>query len=155
MNDSNHAKNDDYIDMTILLEFLDEHALSVDLSMFILIWLVQIIIYPTFRKLKKEDFVSWHRGYCNSIGFFVLPIMSCQFLETVSACFFSSGNLVWVKLILVLGALFITFLISAPCHRILQQGKNNKIIDRLVRTNWWRTIFWTATLIVSTIIYYR
>ena len=53
----------------------------------ILIWVVQIIVYPTFHKIKNEEFVDWHRKYCNAIGFFVLPVMSCQLLEAASACF--------------------------------------------------------------------
>ena len=43
--------------MSILLEILNEHALSVDFGMFILIWMVQIIVYPTFHKIKDEQFV--------------------------------------------------------------------------------------------------
>ena len=48
MDDSTHAKNDDFSMMSILLEILNEHALSVDFGMFILIWMVQIIVYPSF-----------------------------------------------------------------------------------------------------------
>ena len=140
--------------MSILLEFLHEHALSIDFGMLILIWMVQIIVYPTFHKIAKEDFINWHRSYCNAIGFFVLPVMVCQLLEASSACFFTAENLAWVRLGAVLGAWGITFLVSAPCHRILQEGKKTQMIDRLVRTNWWRTLLWTVSFFVSVIIYY-
>jgi hypothetical protein len=116
--------------------------------------MVQIIVYPTFHKVVKEDFVAWHRTYCNAIGFFVLPVMLCQLLETSSACFFTAENLAWVKLLAVLGAWAITFLISAPCHRNLQEGKDTLLIDRLVRTNWLRTLLWTIVFVVSVVIYY-
>ena len=155
MDDFTHAKNDDFSNMTILLEILNEHALSVDFAMFILIWMVQIIVYPTFHKIENEEFVDWHRKYCNAIGFFVLPVMTCQLVEAASACFFTVGDLVWVKLISVLGAWIITFLISAPCHRTLQKGKDPKIIARLIRTNWWRTILWSITFLISIAVYYR
>ena len=39
MDDFTHAKNDDFSNMTILAEILNEHALSVDFAMFILIWM--------------------------------------------------------------------------------------------------------------------
>ena len=139
--------------MSILLEFLHEHALSIDFGMLILIWMVQIIVYPTFHVVTEEDFITWHRSYCNAIGFFVLPVMACQLLEASSACFFTAENLAWVRLVAVLGAWAITFLISAPCHRILQEGKDTLVIDRLVRTNWWRTLLWTVSFFVSVIIY--
>ena len=48
----------------------------------------------------------------------------------------------------------ITFLISASCHRNLQEGKDTLVIDRLVRTNWWRTVLWTIAFVVSVVIYY-
>ena len=140
--------------MSILLEFLNEHALGIDFGMLLLIWVVQIIVYPTFHMIEEANFISWHRSYCNAIGIFVLPIMSCQLLEASSACFFSPGDLVWVKLLAVLGAWVVTFLISAPCHRKLQQGKDHKLIGRLVKTNWWRTILWSGAFILSVVIYY-
>ena len=73
--------------MSILLEFLNEHALGIDFGMLLLIWVVQIIVYPTFHMIEESNFISWHRSYCNAIGIFVLPIMSCQLLEVSSACF--------------------------------------------------------------------
>lgn len=151
--DFNHAKNDDLLTMTIILEILNEHALSVDFGMFLIISMVQIIVYPTFHKIKEEQFVGWHRNYCNAIGIFVLPMMICQLLESASACFFSVGVLPWVKLTVVLGAWLVTFFISAPCHRILQGGKDTAVIDRLIRTNWLRTFFWTVAFLISIIIY--
>jgi hypothetical protein len=43
----------------------------------------------------------------------------------------------------MLGAWIVTFTLSAPCHRRLQQeGKNPEIIDRLIHTNWLRTACW-------------
>lgn len=140
--------------MTILLETLDEHALSVDFSMFILIWMVQVIVYPTFHKINNNEFIDWHRKYCNGIGFFVLPVMSFQLLETASSCFFSVGNLIWFKLVSVLGTWLITFLVSAPCHRKLQVGKDHQVIDRLIRTNWWRTLLWSITFTISIFVHY-
>lgn len=151
--DFNHAKNDDLLTVTIILEILNDHALSVDFGMFLIISMVQIIVYPTFHKIKEEQFVGWHRKYCNAIGVFVLPLMICQLLESASACFFSVGDLPWVKLTAVLGAWLVTFFISAPCHRILQDGKNTAVINRLIRTNWWRTFFWTVAFLISIILY--
>lgn len=141
--------------MTILLEFLDEHALSIDFGMFILIWLVQVIMYPAFRQINEAKFVACHRSYCNAIGFFVIPTMTCQLIGTSSACFFSIDNLIWVKMLAVTGAWVVTFLSSAPCHRLLQEGKDTAVIERLIRTNWWRTFLWSLVFLVSLISYYQ
>lgn len=140
--------------MSVLLEFFNEHVLAIDFGMLILIWIVQIIIYPAFHKVIKSEFVKWHSTYCTTIGFFVLPVMICQLIESASGCFFSSGNWVWLKLLFVAGAWVITFLISAPCHRVLQQGKESAVINRLIRTNWIRTILWSLVFVTSIFIYY-
>ena len=149
-----HANNDDIFKMSILLELLEEHALSLDFGMFLLIWIVQVIIYPSFRFIDDSNFTIWHRSYCNLIGFFVLPIMVCQLIQVSSACFFSVGNFIWLKLIGVLSAWLITFFISAPCHRQLQWGKNLEVIDRLIRTNWWRSILWSFVFLISLYLYH-
>ena len=141
--------------MTILLEFLNEHALSIDFGMFLLIWLVQVIIYPAFRQINETNFIIYHRSYCNAIGFFVIPVMACQLIGTSAACFFSIDNLIWVKMLAVIGAWVVTFLTSAPCHRQLQAGKNAAVIERLIRTNWWRTFLWSLVFLVSLVSYYQ
>ena len=41
--------------MSLLLEFLHEHALSIDFAMFVLIGLVQVIVYPVFREIPVGD----------------------------------------------------------------------------------------------------
>ena len=136
--------------MIYLLELCHEHALSVDFAMFVLIWVVQVIVYPVFDQVKECAFVSWHRKYCNQIGFFVLPLMFLQLIEAASSSFFVGDTLAWLKLFGVLGAWLVTFAVSAPCHRILaKKGLQPEVIARLIRTNWFRTFLWTLVFIVS------
>ena len=59
--------------MSYLLEFCHEHALAIDFAIFVLIWLVQLIVYPAFHKINVIEFVSWHRKYCNRISFSFCP----------------------------------------------------------------------------------
>lgn len=155
MDVSIHAKNDDLFNMTLLLEILDEHAVSLDFGMFLIIWLVQVIIYPVFLQVKESEFVAWHHGYCNAIGFFVLPVMSLQLIETASTCFFSGGYLSIAKIGSVIGAWIVTFLCSAPYHKKLQKGKDFDVISRLIRTNWIRTILWSLAFVLSVFSYYK
>ncbi|MEK9772411.1 MAG: hypothetical protein VW907_01795 [Opitutae bacterium] len=136
--------------MSVLFEFLHEHALSIDFAIFILIWLVQVVVYPVFREIPPDRFARWHPHYCTKIGWFVLPLMLAQLLGTLSNCFFVGDDLSWAKILCVLVALVVTFLISAPCHRrLIREGKTDHVVERLIRTNRWRTIAWTGTLIIS------
>jgi len=140
--------------MIYLLELCHEHALSVDFAMFVLIWVVQVIVYPVFHQVKEAVFVSWHRKYCNQIGFFVLPLMFLQLIEAASSSFFVGDTLAWLKLFGVLGTWLATFAVSAPCHRILaKEGLQPQVIARLISTNWLRTFLWTLVFIVSCLQY--
>jgi hypothetical protein len=140
--------------MTYLLEFFHEHALAIDFAMFVLIWLVQLIVYPVFHQVETNRFVDWHRGYCNKIGLFVLPLAFAQLIEAASSCFFVGSRLDWVKLVGVLTAWLVTLLVSAPCHRRLSgAGKDSVVIQRLLFTNWIRTFLWSGVFAVSVLQY--
>lgn len=140
--------------VSYLLELCHEFALVIDFAMFMLIWLVQLIVYPVFHYVKETVFVSWHGKYCNQIGFFVLPLMFLQLIEAASSSFFVGDTLAWLKLTGVVGTWLVTFAVSAPCHRILaKEGMQTKIIARLINTNWLRTFLWSAIFIISCLQY--
>jgi len=46
---------------------------AVDFGMLILIWLVQLIIYPSFQYSARESFIQWHEKYTGLITLVVLP----------------------------------------------------------------------------------
>ena len=140
--------------MISILEILTEHALVIDFGMLLVIWIVQIIIYPSLSIIEDSGFSDWHRRYCSKIGFFVLPLMTAQFLESSGAVFFVGSILDWCKFVTVILALLVTFAISAPCHRKLTKlGRNHAVLDRLSATNWFRTVLWSSAFILSFIKY--
>jgi len=140
--------------MTYLLEFLYEHVLVINFAMFVLIWVVQLIVYPVFRLIETDSFSAWHRSYCNKIGIFVLPLMVAQLIESASACFFIGALLDWTKLSAVLCTWIATFFVSAPLHRKLaKHGKDQILIGRLLSTNWIRTFLWSGVFVISVLQY--
>ena len=60
------------------MEKLATIQIMVDSGLFILIWLVQLIIYPSFRYTEEKDFVGWHARYTWVIGAIVSPLMLVQ-----------------------------------------------------------------------------
>jgi len=136
--------------MSLVLEFLHEHALTIDFAMFLLIGLVQVIVYPVFREIPENRFAAWHPVYCKQIGWFVLPLMFAQLLGSLSSCFFIGDDLAWARCLFVLLAWMVTFLVSAPCHRrLMKEGKANQVVERLIRTNYWRVFAWAGALFCS------
>ena len=61
--------------MIFFLETIHEHALAIDFAMFVIIWIVQVIVYPSFLFLEPKSFQLWHTCYCGRISYFVLPLM--------------------------------------------------------------------------------
>lgn len=48
-----------------------------------------------------------------------------------------------INIIAILAIWLVTFLISMPCHKVLSEKKDKFQIERLIKTNWIRTILWT------------
>jgi len=111
--------------------------------MVILILLVQLIIYPSFRVIAEDAFMSWHRRYVIIIGFIVMPLMLVQAGCIAVQLLTAVDGWTVLSAAAVLGAWSVTFTVSAPCHRRLQcKGRDTETIDRLIRTNWLRTVCW-------------
>jgi hypothetical protein len=45
----------------------------------------------------------------------------------------------------------VTVGISVPCHRRLSAAYDGAVLDRLVHTNWYRTVAWTAGGLVAVV----
>lgn len=132
------------------LNHLDALRHCVDLGMLVLIWLVQLTIYPGFAQMRSEAFSAWHESYMNRMGFIVSPFMLTQPLVI--------GLQLWLELtifhiasaVLVGLAWLATAVFSVPAHRRLQQsGFDEAVIQRLVVTNWIRTLAWTGTCLLG------
>lgn len=130
-----------------------------DAGMAVLIWLVQIIIYPSFRTQRVEGFAFWHAAYTQRMGYIVGPLMLFQATFHVVAwrgIVLQSGFLSWpvalhsASLLLILAAWLVTAFVSVPCHRALSAtGHSTLVIERLIGTNWWRTGLWTTVAALS------
>ena len=140
--------------MNLFIELIHEHILAIDFGMFVLIWLVQLIIYPVFEEVSIEKFAKWHEIYCRRIAFVVLPLMIAQLFEVAASCFFIGGVLEWGKLACVVAVWLFTFLVSARFHqKLAKEGKNTVVIGRLISTNWFRTFLWSLILFISYVQY--
>lgn len=114
----------------------------VDSGLFVLIWLVQLIIYPSFLYTEEEHFVSWHNRYSGLIGLIVAPLMLVQVGVEITYVLQDDYRLLRFLMILVIW--LSTLSLSVPCHsRLHKDGKNQLVIKRLVASNWIRTILWS------------
>ncbi|MBC6991529.1 hypothetical protein [Hymenobacter sp. BT491] len=114
------------------------------------IWTIQLVHYPSFADVAQDRFVAFHQKHSNRISWVVMAPMV---LELGSGAWLawqgrSLGQSVWWALGLVIIVWLSTFFITVPFHNRLGQGYNYIAIDGLVRTNWIRTLAWTARTVL-------
>ncbi|UYZ61980.1 hypothetical protein [Hymenobacter weizhouensis] len=110
------------------------------------IWTVQLVHYPAFAQAARDTFEAFHRQHSRRISWVVLVPMVLElglagWLAWAGA---SLGAARWGQLALVLVIWAATFFVSVPFHNRLARGYDYVAIDGLVRTNWVRTLAWTA-----------
>ena len=126
------------------LTTLDAWRVYVDFGLLILIWLVQLIIYPSFAHVREDVFIKWHNQYTGLISLFVAPLMLGQSVLCAGLLLLAGRPLDLFQVVMVLIVWLSTIFLSVPCHsRMHKIGYEPATIQRLVRTNWIRTIAWT------------
>ena len=126
--------------------------LAVSWGLLILIWLVQLIIYPGFHRIPHREFKAYHRWYVMRISSVVLPLMIAELILSiwwVLSDNYSSVSIISILLVFVVW--LSTFVLQVPIHNRLKAGKDDKRIRRLVATNWIRTVAWSLKAVTFSI----
>jgi hypothetical protein len=118
-----------------------------------LIWTIQLVHYPGLALVGKADFARYHAAHTARMGVLAGPLMVAEL--ALALWLAGAGRLTlphgagWWSLALVLATWAATFFISVPFHNRLAAGGYDYIaIDGLTRTNWLRTVAWTARLLL-------
>ena len=116
------------------------------------IWIIQVVHYPLYRRVGAEGFADYEREHCARISFVVLPLMLLELLCAAALVVSPppvSGPLPWAGLALLAVVWGSTFLLQVPCHRALERGFDARAASRLVATNWIRTVAWSLRSCVA------
>jgi len=121
------------------------------------IWLIQLLTYPAFHLTEDHNFKIFHKHHINRIKLVVLIPMIAE-LITATLLFFYTKPVLKVLLLSNLALLitiwFSTFLVQVPLHNTLSKGKETGTIQKLIQTNWFRTIFWSTRSVLLLYICY-
>ena len=116
-------------------------SLLVDTVFLYLIGVIQLVIYPSFKYISDQNFSKWHKNYCNIIGFFVIPLMLFQLIESVILVIDFRGV---INFAFVITTWALTFTLFVNIHKNLSNEGNKKdIINTLLRLNWLRVFLWS------------
>lgn len=126
------------------LSMLQLLVLLVDIGLVVLIWMVQLIIYPGFLFYKKEDLINWHKLYTIRIAIIVIPLMVIQLVFSILQLYVQVNLANLIPLFVVLFLWIFTFSSFAPLHFKITSAKADKnLLCTLVKRNWIRTFLWS------------
>lgn len=129
---------------------LDLFRLLLDFGLVVLIWIVQLIIYPGFRFVDRRHLEHWHGRYTVLIACVVVPLMLGQALVVGLQVLQRGAPLDLASAALVAAVWLVTFLRAVPLHeKIGTGGDPEEDIPALVRWNWPRTVLWTAVFVLG------
>lgn len=126
------------------------YKLLFDFGLVVLIWMTQLIVYPSFTMMDTADLHRWHATYTTRITIIVMPLMVGQLGLHVMGLIQQNNKLAIMALFLVLLAWGNTFFFAVPLHNQITAGK--EIADsaqKLVSVNAWRTAFWTLVFMLD------
>ena len=114
-----------------------------------LIWFVQVVHYPIFRRVGRNDFIGFQQAHQYTTGLVVGLPMAVEFvLSLVLIAHRLPGKGAWLGYgagLCVLVVWGVTFLVSVPIHsQLVGRGFDAELINRLVGSNWLRTVAWTV-----------
>jgi hypothetical protein len=120
-----------------------------------IIWFVQWVHYPLFDRVGRAGFAHYEQTHTRrTFQVLLLPLGLEALSGAILLAGFTAEVLKCPSLMAVLGLQGIiyglTFFVQMPLHRILEQGFSEKAYHWLVRSNWPRTVCWTAKSLLLT-----
>jgi hypothetical protein len=129
---------------------LETVRLICDSGLLVLIWMVQLIVYPSFSYYKVSDLYQWHDTYTQRIAVIVIPLMFGQLITTGIQVLLQQNFYTVSSSALLLLVWLSTFLQFVPLHsNISKKWEVEKAIKGLILKNWIRTILWSLLFILS------
>ena len=116
-------------------------------------WVVQLVVYPALTLVSQPEFGRYHAAHTRRMGWvvaapMVLELGLAAWLAWAAYPAWGAGRALG-QLALVLVVWLVTFLVSVPFHnRLAANGYNYIALDGLTRTNWLRTLAWTARTVL-------
>lgn len=112
-----------------------------------IIWFVQVVHYPLFRLVGRASFARYERAHTTRIAPLVVPLMAIEAITglwlLIARPPWMSASQLWSGVALLIVIWLSTALLQAPAHRDLIEGYDERIVRRLLASNWVRTVAWT------------
>ena len=115
------------------------------------IWVVQLVHYPSFHYIDRNRYGLFQEFHMRNISRIVFPVMFIELITGLllvqSPIFGNSNIFFYIAFILLIIIWFLTATLFISIHKNLSNGYNKNIIYRLVNLNWLRTILWSLRMV--------
>lgn len=122
------------------------------------IWFVQAVHYPLFAKIPSQAFPSYEDLHTVRTAWVVAPLMLMELVSAAALVLlrFPTGEttpiglspLHLAALACLLGIWASTFFLQVPLHGKLLLSADPGSLEKLVATNWIRTVLWSLRVIL-------
>lgn len=124
--------------------------LLLDFGLVVLIWIIQLIVYPSFLYYRNENLVAWHREYTFRFSFIVIPLMFGQLGISIYKVITFANVYTALGLVIIILIWISTFLQFVPIHSNISKGiASEKMLNSLVTKNWLRTSLWSLLFVIN------
>lgn len=131
------------------MEFVTSR-LVLDFGLMVLIWIVQLLIYPSFLHYSPERLQQWHLRYTSRMAIIVIPLMFGQLAITIyqAFCFPNVYTLGSITVLLVIW--IVTFIQFVPMHKAITTTPHSReLLENLIKRNRLRTFLWSLLFLWS------
>jgi hypothetical protein len=132
-----------------MIENLNLVQLTVSGVLFGLILTIQFVHYPAFKFVSEQNFYRFHKSHTANISLIVIPLMLVEIIIVGFIAIYDFSFLGVTNAFIVLLIWMSTFFISVPIHRKLEKERSLELINRLIKSNWIRTLLWGLKLAIS------
>ena len=128
---------------------IDIHLLSTSIMVGV-IWVIQLLHYPSFHFIQKSNYSKFQQFHMDRISLIVIPAMVIEFITGIMMLQFGfSSNILFISSLFILLIIWgITFVFFTKMHQGLMIGYDEVIVNRLISINWSRTLLWSLRLLV-------
>ena len=121
-----------------------------------LIWFVHVVHYPLFGAVGADGFAAYEREHQRRTAWVVGPPMAVEGVTALLLLLPLATDEIGYGLpiagLVVLAAVHAsTLFLQVPAHGRLEAGFDAVVADRLVVTNWIRTIGWSVRGVLATV----
>ena len=134
---------------------LDNHLMILSLIHLIstaiivgIIWVIQVVHYPSFYFIERDEYVSFQKFHMDKISYIVVPVMLIESISGFILIYNELNTVLLISMILLFFIWVLTGIFFVPIHQKLTSGYQEELVEKLVKINWVRTIFWTIRLLL-------